>query len=864
LKVLQSKAHILQRVVATAKRYGCRAVGCDIDPLRIEDARKSVCQAGVEDRVSVEQKDLFTVDLRPATVVTLYLTPEYNEKLLPQLARLPPGARVVSHQFNMHGVVPDKVVRVRSKHDGRIHVLYLWTAPVKSSSSRVLGASADNDYPWLGNDLGITDDVPEPWTPVSVDGQRVRVWGRTIDFGEALLPAQITSQNVKLLVASASITVASGGRVLDLSKARARWLENRKDRVVREATAQSGSLTARTVTTVEFDGMIHVKLALMPDAPTSLERVTITVPIDRKVAQVYGRYLNYDFAALRTDKMSLATCTQRITEPIHSDFNPEIWLGNRNVGITWAAETNCQYDLIDAEKTLSVYPKTDSVELVVSIVDHPVTLSEPKTIEFALFPTPLKPVDLRMRQIRLAAFGRHLTAFAADISQENYDYYSICMPHEFEATHNSLPMSSRGERNRRLQERLDKAGVKFIPYGALGYTNAVLEAPRRFYDRWHNTPVSKSTLERWGEYDRGETRDLSLMRGLHWDGYRVCPSPRSYADFLVWAYAGEIKFGDIDGIYFDHGEVSHSCRNPNHDHFRNATGTQHKFHYGVFATRDLLKRLWIATKRINPDLIIIQHQSRSLKSLNSFVDMAVTGEAMNVLFAGSPSSRGVRENPSSYKPDYDQIPELLIDFDYLDTFGFEARILPQVKYCIEPYWKEHPAEYDDYSRKMFRHTLLRGIRQWVGNMSQTAIVEAWTAMDRIGRLDGTVTFHPYWNNADTVSTTHPDTIASYYARTGRVQEAVSEPGGRGSRRAETTVKHGSAGASPSRNPNLKCLLVFVGNCSDEEIDDELTVRLAESFTGAIDAVTGEPIHLEGNRVPLSIPAGLYRAVFLTR
>ena len=688
-------------------------------------------------------------------------------------------------------------------------------------------ASDEDTYPWLGNDLGITDEVPTPWLPVESDGDRVRVWGRTIDFGEALLPVQITSQDVELLAATARLAVASGDRAFAFSKPKIGRLEHRKDRLVREAIGKSGSLMARTVTTVEFDGMIHVKLVLTPDAPTAVDRIAITIPVNREVAQVYARYLSYDFTALRTDKMSLATCTQRITEPIHSDFNPEIWIGNRDVGITWAAETNCQYDLVEAEKTLSVFPKSDSVDLVVSIVDHAVTLREPKTIEFALFPTPLKPVDPRMRQIRVAAFGRHLTAFAAGISREHYDYYSISMPQEFEATHNSLPMSSRGERYVRLQERLDKAGVKFIPYGALGYTNAVLEGPRRFYDRWHNTPVSKSTLARWGEYDRGETRDLSLMRGLHWDGYRVCPSPRSYADFLVWTYAGEIKAGDIDGIYFDHGEVSHSCRNSNHDHFQNATGAQHKFHYDVFAARELLKRLWIATKRINPDLVIIQHQSRSLKSLDSFVDMAVTGEAMNVLFAGSPSSRGVREDPSSYKPDYDQIPELLMNFDYLDTFGFEARILPQVKYCVEPYWKEHPDEYDNYSRRMFRHTLLRGIRQWVGNMSQTAIIEAWTALDRIGRLDDTVTFHPYWNNADTISTTHPDTIVSYYARTGKA-------------------------------------LVFVGNCSNEEVDDELTLKLPESFTGAIDAVTGEPIQLDRNRVRLTIPAGLYGTVFLAR
>ncbi len=116
-------------VIAAATRYGCRAFGCDIDPLRIDAARKNARDAGLKHLVQIEQKDLFDVDLKRATVVTLYLSPGYNRRLIPQLRTMAPGSRVVSHQFNIHGLVPEKVVRMKSRHDPHVHVLYLWTTP---------------------------------------------------------------------------------------------------------------------------------------------------------------------------------------------------------------------------------------------------------------------------------------------------------------------------------------------------------------------------------------------------------------------------------------------------------------------------------------------------------------------------------------------------------------------------------------------------------------------------------------------------------------------------------------------------------------------------------------------------------------
>jgi len=118
-------------VVTAAEKYGCKAVGYDIERDRVKEARRNVEMAGVENLVAIERADIFSLDLAPASVITLYLLPNLNVKLIPQLDRLKPGSRIVSHAFDMEGVVPDSVVTLVSKEDNVEHTIYLWTTPLK-------------------------------------------------------------------------------------------------------------------------------------------------------------------------------------------------------------------------------------------------------------------------------------------------------------------------------------------------------------------------------------------------------------------------------------------------------------------------------------------------------------------------------------------------------------------------------------------------------------------------------------------------------------------------------------------------------------------------------------------------------------
>ena len=112
-------------VIAAAKKYGTRGVGVDLDPARIREARAHAKQAGVESLVTFKVADLFQTDLREATVVLLYLLPELNRRLKPKLfAELQPGARVVSHDWDMgKDWPPDQYVKLGG--DG----IYLWVMP---------------------------------------------------------------------------------------------------------------------------------------------------------------------------------------------------------------------------------------------------------------------------------------------------------------------------------------------------------------------------------------------------------------------------------------------------------------------------------------------------------------------------------------------------------------------------------------------------------------------------------------------------------------------------------------------------------------------------------------------------------------
>ncbi|MGF7159676.1 SAM-dependent methyltransferase [Rhodoligotrophos appendicifer] len=111
--------------IAAAKEHGIPAHGVDLDPNRVAEAKANAKEAGVADRATFEEQNLFETDLSKASIITMYLLPKVNLELKPKLLELTPGTRLVSHQFNLGPWTPDQSDEV----DGRD--VYLWHVPAK-------------------------------------------------------------------------------------------------------------------------------------------------------------------------------------------------------------------------------------------------------------------------------------------------------------------------------------------------------------------------------------------------------------------------------------------------------------------------------------------------------------------------------------------------------------------------------------------------------------------------------------------------------------------------------------------------------------------------------------------------------------
>ena len=121
------------RIIIEAAKRGARGLGVDLDPNLVKAATENARKAGVADRARFETRDIFDTDLSPASVVTMYLLPDFNAKLLPRLLKLKPGTRIVSHDGGIGDWPPDEKLEMRAPEKtvgiGGLSKVELWVVP---------------------------------------------------------------------------------------------------------------------------------------------------------------------------------------------------------------------------------------------------------------------------------------------------------------------------------------------------------------------------------------------------------------------------------------------------------------------------------------------------------------------------------------------------------------------------------------------------------------------------------------------------------------------------------------------------------------------------------------------------------------
>ena len=122
-------------VITAAKRYGARGMGVEIDPALVKKSRENAQAAGVADRATFVEGDLFEANIRDATVITMYLLPDLNMRLRPKLlSDLKPGTRIVSHNYDLGDWKPAQTATVSV--GGIEHTVYFWVVPPRAAGTK--------------------------------------------------------------------------------------------------------------------------------------------------------------------------------------------------------------------------------------------------------------------------------------------------------------------------------------------------------------------------------------------------------------------------------------------------------------------------------------------------------------------------------------------------------------------------------------------------------------------------------------------------------------------------------------------------------------------------------------------------------
>ena len=278
----------------------------------------------------------------------------------------------------------------------RLSVVTLLAAVLSTAGCRHRANGADaaeGRFPWVGNQIGITDQVPAPWTALKLDGCVVEYWGGRIDFTGSSLPRQFTSQGTDLLSRPITLDVRAGGQPVTFGAVSVQPGAATPASVKVSTTAATPKLTLQCDNTVEFDGMVRIDLVVTAKDAVRLDSVTLGMPLRPEAAELYRRFYVYDFDAMKVDREDLARAGGSTASGWEIPFCPYVWVGAPEAGLEWFCESDQAWRPWGKPNALALTPTPKEVVLQARMVTQPQSLKRGDAwkVTFGLSPTPNRP-----------------------------------------------------------------------------------------------------------------------------------------------------------------------------------------------------------------------------------------------------------------------------------------------------------------------------------------------------------------------------------------------------------------------------------------------------------------------------------------
>lgn len=475
---------------------------------------------------------------------------------------------------------------------------------------------------WWKNPYGkpeMTDTVPEPWVPVRKTSNGFTVWNRQITLSPSLQPVNITNSSIPML--AGPVVLHSKG----LSFGQVKLKEEKKTGLLYQVPVRGTNLTGELSLQVEFDGFMHYRLKLLPQGKTTIEKLVLEVPLKTELVTHYhhgGLGTPASYAELKVNKGYGRIPEEGLSLP----FTDTIWLGNDTLGLAWYAETDQYWSPAEPNKAVQVVKNGEKISLLINFVNKPEEMNKPFQYEWALLPTPTKPMNYELlHQLRYAQSGFSLNKELTGLSEDFPKYVEAMV----EAGVNAFGQWAWEGATSLWNEDFGAPGYRPTPLNEVR-KKALRQAVSFAHSKgikWVTVYAIWNCFSNWPDVgDFWREQALSpLVPSL--GGYLYCPQA-PFADWYIATLRNTILETGIDGVYLDSSPSPHLCSNFHHGcGYIDKEGKVHGT-YPVFACRQFHKRIYtLFHSELKKGGLIYAHNSHfPYMAVESFVDVHHCGE----------------------------------------------------------------------------------------------------------------------------------------------------------------------------------------------------------------------------------------------
>lgn len=655
------------------------------------------------------------------------------------------------------------------------------------------------------------DYVPPPWQPVAWKKDAAEVWGRTYQFSDDGLMAQVISAGAPMLRAPIRMHGKVAGQPVKFAFGAPELAEHHPGKLVFHRKAESSGFRATVRVNVEYDGMVEMEIAFEKTAEAPLEQLRLEVPFRAEDSE----YVQFVGAPLRYESQNLAwnSNAQSLPGPGESltlGFKTYVWIGGSERGLQWFAASDENWWPLDRNNAIEIFRGKDrAATLGLNILEKPLPGNPEKfTIRFGFMASPVRPMPEGWRDWTFAAqYGSP--------DAPNRANKLIYWPDEWRAM--SLdpdPGRAPEDKAKLTAEKVRKdhaAGRLILPY----WTR--IHVPLVAKDKVN--PDGSRMAALWGtlpDHARGGRFDL-----------RRVSMDTEWTDYLLWCADRWGKlFGHIDGVYIDETQPIPNTRAESGGGYTAPDGTRRPtFEYQ--GSRNYFKRLDYLLKEKNgrSPFIIVHNSSTYTLPYMSASTAFLPGEHLN-------SDYFKLGNPDILPPEEERA-----------AGYYYCHVLPMDRLVAEGYWQqwgvpiawlpELKNQKDIVNSPVAARDLLSRLQQvdaliwnWMGNKEEVNKMQRFRKEFGIGAPD--VAFIPYWRNK-TVTADQENIAVGVYQKPGARLLIVSNFDTKASeatidfqgnipelvRNAETRemipLKNGKLGLSIPRNDYVALVTVDSGN-----------------------------------------------------